>query len=210
MVARDPGDQGLSISEIGAVFVVGGAVAAGASQTDHFAPILAFAGALIVAVLTAVTTNRRQDHQLRAEERRQRAELAAGADRLERQLRSERRRQDVEHMRVLMDEVSAEWAHTIEGLQRLSVGALDPDADNDAEPIYDPARHYPQLLALAARLDLRLGHHHPLAARFHDAVVSLAPAMLRAIVAEKQDTDAIDKGVEQAGEHWRELTKEAV
>jgi membrane protein implicated in regulation of membrane protease activity len=49
----------------GATVVVGGAAVAAATSTDQTGPILAFAGALIVSLIAAYTTDRRQRAQHR-------------------------------------------------------------------------------------------------------------------------------------------------
>jgi membrane protein implicated in regulation of membrane protease activity len=61
----------------GAVVIVAGGAAAGAGATDHTSAYLTFAGAVIVAVITAVTTNRRQERQLADEHVRLEEQLTA-------------------------------------------------------------------------------------------------------------------------------------
>lgn len=77
----------------GAVIVLVGAAAVGASQTDHTGPLLAFVGALLVSLIAAVTAGRRQKRSLDAERTR-----------LTDQLAHDRKLHDLEHLRVLLDE----------------------------------------------------------------------------------------------------------
>jgi hypothetical protein len=49
------------------VVVVGGGAIAVATSTSETGPILAFVGALLVAVIAASTADRRQEHALEAE-----------------------------------------------------------------------------------------------------------------------------------------------
>src|SRR4051794_9340282 len=72
--------------------VVSGIAIFGATSSDKTAPILAFAGAIIVALLTAYTTNRRQERALAAEH-----------DRLQLQLRHDRTIADVVELRTVVD-----------------------------------------------------------------------------------------------------------
>ncbi len=65
-----------------------------ATSSSDVAAILAFAGALLVALLTAVTTSRRQEAQLAAEERR-----------LEMELKHDSSVRDVAHVREVIDAV---------------------------------------------------------------------------------------------------------
>jgi hypothetical protein len=67
--ASEPSDAALLGG--GAIIVVlGGLGVAGATKTDYTATIITLIGAVFVALLTAVTTNRRQTKQLGAEDQR--------------------------------------------------------------------------------------------------------------------------------------------
>src|SRR3712207_4053647 len=61
----------------GLIVLVAGGSALGASQTDRTGPVLAFAAAILVAVITWYATDRRQTAALAAEEKRQTDALAA-------------------------------------------------------------------------------------------------------------------------------------
>lgn len=91
------------------IVVAGGAAVAGATQTNQTAAILAFAGAILVAIIAAYTAGRRQVRALRAERERQ-------ADRLA----HERQLQDVEHLRQFLDEAAAAFEAAHDALVELS------------------------------------------------------------------------------------------
>jgi hypothetical protein len=101
----------------GAVIVItaGTAGAAAVSHPSNLAPILALIGVILVALLTAYFTRRRQTDQLKAERdrhdatlaaenKRHDATLAAENERLERQLDHERQLQDLAELRSVIDE----------------------------------------------------------------------------------------------------------
>lgn len=95
MLARDGGDPtptGLAAGGAVVVVVATGGAAAAADSSDWLAPIIALIAAVFVAVLTAITTNRRQAKQLAAEEERLQRQLDAEDGRLKRQLRAENKR----------------------------------------------------------------------------------------------------------------------
>jgi hypothetical protein len=87
--------------------VVGGGAAIAATQTDQTTPLLTFAGALIVAIITAITTNRRQSRALAGESGRHRATLTAESDRLTKQLRHDRALSDIADLRNVLEEFLA-------------------------------------------------------------------------------------------------------
>lgn len=106
---HSPGNLGGAV----VLLIIAGGAAAGATQTDQTGPILAFIGALLVVVITAVTANRRQAHQLAAEAERHRESLQSESDRLKQRLDHEQQLTDVEHLRELFDAAMAafETAH---------------------------------------------------------------------------------------------------
>ena len=115
VLARDSVAE--SVVVVAGTVAVGGAAAYGAAQTDHTAPILTFVGAILVALITAFTTNRRQQHQLEAESDRQRRGLDAESARqqhaheaervrLELQLSHDRDMSDLGHVRALLDDAA--------------------------------------------------------------------------------------------------------
>lgn len=88
------------------VLVAGGTIAV-ARGSDSIGPILTFVGAILVALITAYTTNRRQQTQLKAEERRQATQLA-----------HDRRMRDLEHLRVVLSEAAVAYDDVILALAR--------------------------------------------------------------------------------------------
>jgi hypothetical protein len=141
---HDPGPTlvGVSGTAVGAGTVVG------ASHTDHTAAILAFVGALLVAALTAYTTDRRQDRQ-----------VAAERERLREQLRHDRVLTDRSDLRSACDEALDAVDEAQQGLMR--VVSLHPTGGET------PAELEPVLSALTRmgsaqnRLVVRLGQGHP-------------------------------------------------
>lgn len=93
-----------------ALMVGGGAVAGaavvgiGVSGLSAAAPIIAGVVALAVAVITAVTTDRRQGVALKAQQLRLDAQLSAEAQRLREQLGHDRRLANVAELRAVIDE----------------------------------------------------------------------------------------------------------
>jgi hypothetical protein len=83
-VLRNENIERAVIGTTGIIAVASGAIAV--TSPDHTGPWLAFAGALIVAVVTAVTTERRQRATLTAEEERLQLQLEHERERLELQL----------------------------------------------------------------------------------------------------------------------------
>jgi hypothetical protein len=136
---------------VGLVVVAGGAIV-GALQTDERGAILAFVGAIIVAlftgVWTAVTTDRRQERQLAVAAADQRAALDAEASRQAAALEHERTLHDLGDVRAVID-AALEALHVLEsaaiaarGLER-AIGPLEAqhvrlgvrlDPDHNAAP----------------------------------------------------------------------------
>ena len=92
---------------------VGAVTVVGATKTNYTAPILAFAGVLLVALMTAFTATRareaeseRQRQRLDVDSERQRDALAAERERLRLQLAHERGMADLEHLRALLDDAA--------------------------------------------------------------------------------------------------------
>jgi hypothetical protein len=90
----------------GGVVIVTAGTATAAAVTAHnaLAPILAFVGVILVALLTAYFTKRRQEDQLLAERDRQDAALVAENERLQHQLAHDRQLHDLAELRSVIDE----------------------------------------------------------------------------------------------------------
>jgi hypothetical protein len=115
--------DGETVALTGTTCVVGAATVAVASSSDQTGPILAFAGALTVALITAVTAQRRLRSQLAAEE-----------GRLASQLRHDRTLRDLDELRSLLDEAAVGAASAMSAFLDLSVKAqlVSDPADLDA------------------------------------------------------------------------------
>jgi hypothetical protein len=97
MRADDGSNDVITPSVVGVVVLIGaGGAAAVASQSDKTAPILAFAGAILVALITWYATDRRQA-----------AALAAEQQRLDAQLRHERDLSERAELLTVLDETFA-------------------------------------------------------------------------------------------------------
>jgi hypothetical protein len=98
----------VSVPEVvGLVVVVGGTAAVTATAASSYvAPILAFVGAILVAVIAAVTADRRQRRALTAEGARHDASLRAESGRQVTQLEHSRGLADLADLRSLLDEVA--------------------------------------------------------------------------------------------------------
>jgi hypothetical protein len=114
------------------LLVIAGGTVAGATQTNDTGPILTFVGALIVVVITAVTTNRRQARQLsaegerhrdslRAEGERQATSLQAESERLDRRQHHERLLINLDHLRQMLDMAAAAYETTHQTMILLEV-----------------------------------------------------------------------------------------
>ena len=101
----DPTPAGLAAGGAVVVVVATGGAAAAAESSNWIAPIIALVGAVFVAVLTAITTNRRQAKQLAAEEERLRRELAHQRDLGE-----------LAHLREFFDDLAAAFEQRVEAV----------------------------------------------------------------------------------------------
>jgi type II secretory pathway pseudopilin PulG len=115
----DPTPAGLAAGGTVVVVIAGGAAAAGDSS-DWVAPVIALIGAVFVAVLTAITTNRRQAKQLSEERARQAAELAAERARLRLQLAHERDLGELVHLRKIFDQAATIFEERLRKLDDLA------------------------------------------------------------------------------------------
>ena len=104
LLARDSVGEWVAVAA--GTSLVGGAAVYGATRTDDTGPILAFAAAVLVALITAFTTNRRQQHALEAESERQRRALDAESERLRLQLAHDREMADLGDTRELLDDAA--------------------------------------------------------------------------------------------------------
>jgi hypothetical protein len=157
---------------IASVAVTGGAGAVAASAADHTAPILAFVGALIVAVITAVTTNRRQAVQLAAEQ-----------SLLDLRLSHERALADLADLRGVLESALAAAERATSQLERVS-GA--PNSDQRAELEAGLIK----VSNAANRLRLRLESGDPILVAYLTLVGRVRSMMEVCLSGRSPDTDA--------------------
>ncbi len=152
MSGGDGGDGGGLVPAL-VIVVAGGAAIAGATQTNQTAAILAFAGAIIVALIAAVTAGRRQVRALRAERERQSDRLA-----------HERQLQDVEHLREFLDEASAAFEDAHMALSELATDLLSPGRSPGLHEA--AARAAMGIKVMRRRVALRFPPEHPVGAAY--------------------------------------------
>lgn len=187
-------DRGDAAGAATVVIVAGGAVAA-ASQSGNVGPYLTFAGAILVALITAWTTNRRQRKQLEAEDRRLGTQLADGRERLRQELRAEKERlelqsdnerqlRDLDQVRALLDEVAAAYVRMVD-LLVVAYGNREA-GQHDAEevPTAGSGTALVALRALQFRFILRFFPDHPFVASLGKTINGLS-AMRGAVTTER-------------------------
>ncbi|WP_028065131.1 hypothetical protein [Solirubrobacter soli] len=189
-------------------FVVGAGTVYGATKTDYTAPILTFAGVLLVALITAFTATRareaesqRQRERLDAESHRQRDAIAGERDRLRLQLAHERAMTDLELLRALLDEAAVnlhEVDHTLTSLVVLRSRRGAATGDEPAPEIVRSLTLTKDLDRLKERLAVRLG-------RNHDAVKALNAAQYSLL----QTMQAVDRAPNSAQEELEEALSNA-
>lgn len=171
------------------------AVAAGgvATQVDPAGPILAFAAALVVALITVVSTDRRQERAIAAEHARQALTLKGERERQDRALKAEGRRQaaalrsarelaDLADLRVLLDEAAIALHRASYAYGNVRVAFLQHGVKirETPEPIAELNQSGEQMDVLAARLAVRLGREQAAAAAFeaaNDELLELSRAL---------------------------------
>ena len=174
--------------------IVAGGAAALATMTNEVGPLLAFTGALLVAAVTWISTDRRQARQLAHQSERDAAMRDNDRDRLERQLEeeharlhaqlnAERDRQraemmhhreltDLDDLRKLLDEaaVALHEAHyaamAVQGVHTTHGNKLVEEA---RDAVYKVTAAGRSLDSLAARLAIRLGEGDRLSQTFDSA-----------------------------------------
>ena len=185
MIQHDAPTTGAQVSGGILLLLVAGGTVAGATQTDETGPILAFVGALLVVLITAVTTDRRQRRQIAAEGSRHTETLTTQSGELRRQLAHDRKLADLQHLRALLDSCAAAHEESSASCIAFAV-ALRRDPGTDDAPVlavlerrrdrytrsYDAAR---RIEVETRRLEMRYPVEHPICATFievHDAAVA--------------------------------------
>jgi hypothetical protein len=164
------------------LLAVAGGAAVGASQSSQTGPILAFAGALIVVVITAITTDRRQARQMNADETAQTAtldaererhseSLKAEGDRLALQLRHDRALLDVQHLREQLDRCAAAFEKSRTDVTSLIVTLKNPHPERLPDQVKwmrESLTSYTAVSIELRRLQLRLPDKHPVCVAYAD------------------------------------------
>lgn len=153
--AGPPGDGGHDVAAISIVVAITGVAAAGAAQSDHAAPLIAFVGAIAVTVLAAVTANRRQ---LQA--------LAAERDRLDRQLEHDRRLQELEHLRDFLDAAAAAYESLEEATVKWAVELAASTSEQAASARQAAWGASKEFASLGRRMSLRFAPEHTVGRTF--------------------------------------------
>jgi hypothetical protein len=158
--------------------------------------------ALIVALITARTTNGRQERQLTAEAERQTAALA-----------HERELADIADLRQLLDEAATVLDPTLEALRSayayvLYTGKYGERRPDEAASIFGDAQDalanvLTPILNFSARFHVRLGPSDPITVAFQGAVelvrdVAVAVARLQFGVAPAEGDAQLVQGAEEA------------
>lgn len=152
------------------------------ASTEGVAGITAVAtivAALIIAVITARTTNSRQERQIAAEAERQQRELDARTDGQQRQLAHARELADLADLRKLLDEFAVTLDRGRAARDEMLLLAqtarhIRPTLEQQAKETADAAKEPGQdLLALTVRLRVRLGSDDPITAAAYEAVDAL-------------------------------------
>lgn len=202
-VDEDPGGTSRTAVEIGVLVVIAGGSAVGAAQTSKTTAVLGFVGVLLVAVITAVTTNRRQERQIAAAAEAQERAVAAERERLVVQLEHDRTLADRADLRGLLDEAAqrlrdadASCRDTLLGLQ-LHAHELDaylPDALRRLEVVGN------DLDGLATRMRIRLASHEPTLVAFEAATEAVLDVFRRVgVIARLRDDRQLDTDVDAIG-----------
>jgi hypothetical protein len=154
----------------GVVVVVAAGTVVAASPSSNAGPALTFVGAILVALITAVTTNRRQRTQLEAEGVRQERELTVERERLDRQLEHDRELRDLDHLRTFLDDAAALFETANGKLSALQAMKL-PEPTSESSPdetsappgrveeqvrvLEEASEAFSDLMVMGRRFDLR-------------------------------------------------------
>ena len=183
MLAKD--SLGESVAVGAGTCVIATGTVLGATSTDHTGPILAFAAAIFVALVTAVTTNRRQERALEADADRHHETLRAESKRLEQQLAHDRELADIAAVRSALDE-AALALHRV-GMVPMSFTRKEGDSDRIQASLHteiQPAR---------TRLVVRFGQGHALVEEFDACEHALWDWMLTVVYLDTFKDDESDE-----------------
>jgi hypothetical protein len=198
-------------AEVGATVCIAAGAAAGASQVDATGPILVFADAIIVAIVTWFSTDRRQARELRADARKQERALAAEGKRQAAALAHARELADLSDMRKLLDEASvtlhrAAYATGVFRVRFLHHGLnVSEKAPTAVQDLYEIGK---ELDTLTACLAVRLGRDHDVAREFAAADAEML-ALYQTVIAiiglvPPEDRQEMREAVDKAGRDFAE------
>jgi hypothetical protein len=206
------------VAEVSGVVVVSTVTVAAATQTSSTGPVLAFAGAVLVAVIAAVTAGRRQRSDLTAAGARHTAELAADAAKLRSQLAHDRQLKDLDDLRAFFDEGATAFEEATDRLRDMAVALRrsDPKVRQDRAVTCGrlAAEQVRRADVFARRVALRFERDEPVAIHYGDLAVKLdarygalldvAPAQ----ITDEQD-EADDSIASDAFMLWTQFAAEA-
>jgi hypothetical protein len=173
---------------------------AGATQTSAVGPVLAFGGAIIVAVIAAATSIHNVRKQLDGERRRQEAAQSSARLELQERLDHDRRLVDIQHLREFLDEAAAALEEaradvlvlsTIVEVRRPTGGGMSNEEEADAIEQWQSERLKAYARQLQSevragvqlrRVEMRFPSHDPVAREYAKA---LAAVQVRADLLEK-------------------------
>jgi hypothetical protein len=189
VTARD--STGESVAVAGGTILVGAVTVVGASATDKTAPILAFVGAIVVALITAYKANRRQVLALNAE-----------STRLTEQLRHERELADLASARTVLDD-AALALHRVQGHVAHAAGSSGDVSRAQVTRVDEAVES--QLKPALFRLIVRFGDAHPVVEAFNDALT----AFLTRTAVGRRLSRPVDQGGLAPGQRGGALVEEA-
>jgi hypothetical protein len=160
---------------------------------DHTPAWLAFAGALAVAIIAAMTAHLRQRAELTAERDRLDDQLAAERDRHAERLEHERSLNDLEELRTVLDAAAAQLATTFIAFGDIGVlhGREEYMAARDTVLAYHQA--VINGVRQKERLTVRLGREHPVTLAYDATLDALNEGyrfVRMAALEDRRDTEA--------------------
>jgi hypothetical protein len=165
------------VVEAAGIVIVSMVTVAGATQTNSTGPVLAFAGAVLVAVVAAATAGRRQRRDLDAANARHTAELAAQAERMHTQLHHDRRLKDIDDLRAFLDDGASAYEEAADQLQELAVALRRDDERERATAALTATRGASEQVrradVFARRVALRFTHDEAIAIHYGNIAAKL-------------------------------------
>jgi hypothetical protein len=173
-------------------------------------------GAAILAGVAAVTTNKRLTKQITAERERQERDIVASAERQREELdaRTDGQRRQLDHareladladLRKLLDEAAIALNDAIDASHRLDVAAAQHGTSLPDDAGDESAALGRLLVTLHARLQVRLGQHDPIAARFDDASKAMWDSWLHARATPEETSSELMERRAHMRDAWRGL-----